>query len=451
MLVMCIIYGDLLSVSWAMSRHVTAAIYGHFAAGWWTCQVQGFIDAMWGIFAQMTFLGFTAERYISIVWQRDVTMRQMWWGIAVAGSASVFTGFLPFALQQNAGVMPGAVWCTPPWSNGKWQGVIFSTMGVVAIGSVFLGIAFMYWRIYITFARSAREARAAMQSNLNFSTMPEKRARLVPQPHPDFDTEPDGRRGQFGNKLDDLDHCEAANNARDDNVMGRDSGVASDRSPSRPFDESNPGYTAYSETMYAGTCDEEFEPEPRLLALKPIPPPRVASMPDKGKGRANYEHDMPRIIATATGSSPGAAKPPTGKSSKLGTGSKATNSATMINRSFDQLKLSFNHLNQKFSRKQQHDHMAPTRRLAVTLARQAFIIVAAYYVCLLPLFLCIMYNLFFGIPVAPWADLTAYVAAVTYTALNPLLFMTLNRQFSQATRDEFASWRRYIKTRVLRR
>ncbi|KAJ3173385.1 hypothetical protein HDU87_007654 [Geranomyces variabilis] len=461
MLVMCIIYGDLLSVSWAFSRHVSAAIFGYFAAGWWTCQIQGFIDGMWGIFAQMTFLGFTTERYISIVWQRDVTMKQMRLGVLAAGSGAIFAGILPFALQQNAGVMPAAVWCTPPWATGGWQGRLFSSMGTVAIGTVFLGISYMYWSIYITFARSAREARAAMQSDLNFSTMPssDKRARLVPQPHPDIMGSPGGRRKGGDNELDYLDQCEAGDETRDtDGHMGRDSGMASDSIPPRAPDDS---YFGYTDTLYA-ECDDDDDYKEHSPQT-PTPPPRAASTPNKGKGRVG-----PRIIATASATA-SSNSPETMKSSSSADPSiKAAKfgqrpaSTTVLNRSFNKLReglsSSFDVLHGAFRRREQHDHMAPTRRLAVTLARQAFIIVTAYYVCLLPLFLCIVYNLISGIPVPPWADCTAYVAAVTYTALNPLLFMTLNKQFSQATRDEFASWRdefeswrEYFETRVLRR
>ncbi|KAJ3172122.1 hypothetical protein HDU88_006936 [Geranomyces variabilis] len=453
MLVMCIIYGDLLSVSWAFSRHVSAAILGYFAAGWWTCQIQGFIDGMWGIFAQMTFLGFTTERYISIVWQRDVTMRHMRYGVLVAGFGAIFAGSLPFMLQQNAGVMPAAVWCTPPWTTGSWQGRVFSTVGVVSIGSVFLGIAYMYWSIYTTFAQSAREARAAMQSDLNFSTMPssDKRARLVPQPHPDIMGSPRlGRKGR-DNELDYLDQCEAGDETGNTGAqMGRDSGMASDSIPARAPDDS---YVGYTDTLY-GECDDDDYKE--HAPNTPNPPPRAASMLDKGKGRV-----APRIMATASATA-SANSPETMKSSsssdpplKFVKRLERPGSTTILNRSFNKLREGFNSsmdvLHGAFRRKEQHDHMAPTRRLAVTLARQAFIIVTAYYVCLLPLFLSIVYNLFYGIPVPPWADCTAYVAAVVYTALNPLLFMTLNKQFSQATRDEFASWQEYFQTWVLRR
>ncbi|KAJ3176032.1 hypothetical protein HDU87_005549 [Geranomyces variabilis] len=457
MLVMCIICGDLLSVSWAFSRHVSAALFGYFAAGWWTCQIQGFIDGMWAIFAQVTFLALTTERYISIVLQRDVTMKQMRLGVLVAGSGAIFAGIFPFALQQNAGVMPAAVWCSPAWTTSM------STMAIVSIGSVFLGIAYMYWSIYITFVRTAREAHAAMQSELNFSTipLPDKRARLVPQPHPDSMGSSGGRRKGGDNELDHLDQCEAGDETRDtDGQMGRDSGMVSDSILPRAPDDRDSGmasdsilprapddsYFGYTDGKLYAECDDDDDYKEHSPQT-PTPPPRAASTPNKGKSRVG-----PRIIATASATASSNILE-TMKSSSADPSITAAKyvqrpaSTTVLNRS---LNSRFDVLRGAFRRKVQHDHMASTRRLAFTLARQAFLIVLAYYVCLLPLFVCVVYTVISG-PVPPWADCTAYIAAVTYTALNPLLFMTLNKQFSKATRDEFASWREYFETRVLRR
>lgn len=69
-LVLCIIYLDLLSIGDTCIRHATAWGFGYFPGGFYTCQVQGFINGIWGAGAQSAALAFTFERYLLIVsWQ----------------------------------------------------------------------------------------------------------------------------------------------------------------------------------------------------------------------------------------------------------------------------------------------------------------------------------------------------------------------------------------------
>ncbi|KAI8912983.1 hypothetical protein DFJ77DRAFT_466205 [Powellomyces hirtus] len=405
MLALSIVYGDIISVSWALSRHTSALLVGHFAAGWFTCQVQGFIDGGWGIFAQSTFFLFTAERYISIVMRKDVTFRQIGFAIGVAAMMALGSGLLPFVLMQNAGVMPNGIWCTPPWTTGSWHGSLFSAMGVVAIGSVFIGIVWMYWQIYKAFTSSAKEARDALQSNLGFSTMP------------------------------------TAMSSDSANAKGCEEGFC------EPCGSTNASPTLFSAATEHDSMEHEVDDSEedinkeygrrldKLPALV-IAPTNVADGPSIS-GAKNIQRTSPgSVISMAASDAVTSSRSPR----------KLLGPVTTLSRSFDRLRGlrgSVNDISAKLgaARRRKKRERDPNRKLALLLARRAFIIVASYYACLLPLFLCILYSLVTGHPVPIWADCISYFAAVIYTNLNPLLFLTMNSQFVQAAADEFQSWR----------
>ncbi|KAI9101663.1 hypothetical protein DFS34DRAFT_610989 [Phlyctochytrium arcticum] len=97
------------------SRHLpkVCAVSDSPTAGYYTCQVMGYVGAFWGITSQsFTFL-FILERYMSLVHRFTVNnwqAKQMVLSVYISG---LVIGATPFMFGRRSSVAPTGVYCRP--------------------------------------------------------------------------------------------------------------------------------------------------------------------------------------------------------------------------------------------------------------------------------------------------------------------------------------------------
>ncbi|KNC95829.1 uncharacterized protein SPPG_08768 [Spizellomyces punctatus DAOM BR117] len=393
-IVLSICLTDLIADGDTWFRHFTALVWGYHIGGYYTCQIQGFTNGVWGCCAQSVMFAFTLERYATIVWRKTVTMRHIKIVIALILVLSLSCATLPFVFGRAAGVNPGATWCNPPWSTGTWHGAVWASQGVFFVGIVLVGTLWMYWRIYSTFVNSSKEVHGLIptalaggstfaQTNMAAVSFLEKGdtpSMMVP-PLPNADEE--------GHKQ-----------------------------PSSPEVPEHPPTDHHTRS---------------ISALPPIPRP-AGNGSDPNLIKSSNANQLPSV---------------TSQQSLMSFPSRLSN-----------VKLSSSHLSlagtvktrlfQKPGERQSRSHKDrlahQSNVIAYALAKQAFIIISTYYVLMTPIFLVILYNLVTWRPVPVWADYLSYVTAISYTLCNPILFMTLNKQYRQAAIGEWKTWQRRFQS-----
>ncbi|TPX68183.1 hypothetical protein SpCBS45565_g03269 [Spizellomyces sp. 'palustris'] len=379
-IVLCICLTDIFADGDTWFRHFTALVWGYHIGGYYTCQIQGFINGLWGCFAQSVMFAFTLERYATIVWRKTVTMRHIKIAIALILMLSLSCAALPFLFGRAAGVNPGATWCNPPWSTGTWHGAVWASQGVFFVGIVLVGTLWMYWRIYSTFVNSSKEVNGMIPTALAGGSTFGAQSNMV---------------AVSVLETGDTPFMPALSNADEEGLKKPSSPACPERQP-----------TDHPRPVGIGS-------DPNFKSSNANLPPFVTSQQS--------------VMSFPT------------KLSNVLSNSHLSLAGTVKTRLF-----------QKPSQRQSRSHKArlahQSNVIAYALAKQAFIIISTYYVLMTPIFLVILYNLVTWRPVPVWADYLSYVTAIAYTLCNPILFMTLNKQYRQAAIGEWKTWQRRFQS-----
>ncbi|RKO85809.1 hypothetical protein BDK51DRAFT_47573 [Blyttiomyces helicus] len=476
-----IICVDLISVANAcFIEHLPGLVLGHRLAGWYVCQVQGFIDGAWCVAAQAGMFSFTLERYCAVVRGRPLKSGQTRALMIMSAVFAVVGSAIPFAYSHWAAPMPSGIWCTPAWSTGDWRGIVISIEGGVSIVPVVVGILIMYRAIYLKVSDSARVVREMGADSSSWMTI----RKTASEPGLDSTglSENKGIESNRSDKFDDgdlsLDLPPIINPSPIILSMPLDGTGAITSRPRAPTVLSMP-LTGNGDSTTTTTIPPPGSSglPPRKLSmpipttsntpsaqapskLSPTSPPTSKSNPDLDLSHSPSEKHSanPRVPRNSSSSRGGGVlgtlAVPASSTSYQRENSKpmptlshnpthspdtipqAPHSATAIHKTN-----SIKSLRPAPTQTTAHRRREPD--LPSTVSFQAFFILVIYYFSILPLLLDIFYNLLTGHSVPAWWDFAAYYCAVTYTVTNPILFLTMNKQYRHALveeRNEWAGW-----------
>ncbi|RKO92818.1 hypothetical protein BDK51DRAFT_41650 [Blyttiomyces helicus] len=468
-----IICVDLISVANAcFVEHLPGLVLGHRLAGWYVCQVQGFIDGAWGVAAQAGMFSFTLERYCAVVRGRPLTSRQTRALIAVSGVSALVLSAIPFAYSHWAAPMPSGIWCTPAWSTGDWRGKVISIEGGVSIVPVVVGIVVMYRAIYQTVSDSARGIR---EMGADSSAWPTTRKNTTdPGLSSTGWSQTKGIESDWSDIFDDGDSSLAlppiispspiilsmplngtgsvTSRPRSLSVLSTpaNGNGNSNTTPIPPLRSSQPRKLSMPTTTTTNL--------PRVQApsqMSPTSPATSKSYPDLALFHYPPENDgttpraPPRSSSSRVLAAPAVPVSSTNHHAEL---SKTLSlNPTHSREALLQSPRSATALHNASSLKslrpafpQTTTHRRREADLSSAVSFQAFVIVVIYYISIIPLLIDIFYNLITGHSVPVWWDLAAYYCAVTYTIMNPILFLTMNKQYRNAFSEERGEWARWL-------
>ncbi|RKO84323.1 hypothetical protein BDK51DRAFT_33042 [Blyttiomyces helicus] len=472
---------DLISVANAcFLEHLPALILGHRLAGWYVCQVQGLIDGAWGVAAQAGMFCFTLERYCAVVRGRPLKSGQARVLIIMSAVSSVVLSAIPFAYSHWAAPMPSGIWCTPAWSTGDWRGMVISIEGGVSIAPVVFGIAFMYRAIYLKVSESTRVVREmgadssawattrknADEPGLGSTGWPQSKGiesngsdkiddgdlslalPPIPTPSPIILTMPLDGTGTATSRPRSPTVLSVPHNGNGDSTTTPIPSPRPSRLPPRQL--SMPSTTSKSTAHVLASSE-----------LSPTSPTTAKSYPDPDLSYSPPEKHSPKPRV-----------PPHSSSSRggrilaaLGVPVSSTKNDRKLSKTISTLSPNSAHShdaiphaprsviainsikNPRSALPQTIIHRRREPDLPSAVSFQAFVIVVIYYVSILPLLAAISYNLVTRHSVPVWWDLLAYYCAVTYTVMNPILFLTLNPQYRTAFAEEKNEWARWLGLR----
>jgi hypothetical protein len=145
------------------------------AGGWAVGRVGCVAEALMiciGCFASVfSILASTVERYMHIIHQRSLTLREAWLMVATVWSVSMVGSWFPlfFGAQDMAyGLNSGLTVCVIAWwDSGAWA-TTSTILALVAFISCLFGMAYCYFvivRMYVTYSQKIAKQRMAFQTN----------------------------------------------------------------------------------------------------------------------------------------------------------------------------------------------------------------------------------------------------------------------------------------------
>ncbi|KAI8819688.1 uncharacterized protein EV422DRAFT_598341, partial [Fimicolochytrium jonesii] len=465
--VLCIISVDFLAVSVGLFlRILPAAIMGYHPGGFVTCQIQSYFNSLWGVLAQIAFFSYTAERYISIVLRKEIPLKIAkkmalgMWVFAIMLAAMFFQQ--PFALQVWGTPSSGGVYCLAPWATGTWKGAILATEAAMFVSSTGLGAFFMYLRVYRAYQEVLKEARNAINSKLMFTTHQTQQQETVEELQDSGDL-----LAQL-NEENKYMLDKSTNSGKQLQTSGSSTGVLKTRMMSQTvvFPQSSNSLALDGdlnnidvkgkETAHA---NPEISSLPRMEITNGLVSYFVGFLQDEviAEGSGVEDEESSGARSEATDEERSRPEPSSShEAGRNGTAPRRTNDLGPSSPSSAKKKSRIGKVmfaveggESRFSMKRpakkpvdkKKKYMKRHNEIAHALARQASIIVIVYYIGLLPEFVEFIYNLWTLQPPVAWADRFAFITAMLYTVLNPVLFLALNQQYKAALKDEIGEWK----------
>jgi hypothetical protein len=174
LLTLSLVMGDVVLLAATFTVDTINLTHGGFAVGRSGCVWEAMVILL-GCFASvLSILATTVERYLHIMHQRSLTMREAWLVVGLLWFISMVGSWFPtfFGAQDKAyGLNSGMTVCVTAWWDSGFWATLTTVLAMISFLACAMAMFYCYYIIVSTYVRYSQKIARQQQLSMNTTTL----------------------------------------------------------------------------------------------------------------------------------------------------------------------------------------------------------------------------------------------------------------------------------------